>query len=247
MGWYEERFTPKQGRVECKCQQCERPYWLPPSHVGKRLTCGTECRAALNASVKKARETTCGHCGASFAPRPAQLASGNGRFCSVKCAAYGNRQLWKPEARLKAKAALMAAIESGAFVPRKGPKHAQWKGGPSEATRRRTLSGKNKEQLRKYRAARPDVQREAAHRRQSAKVERLPRGTVKRIGSLQRWKCAVCHGCLCRLGYHMDHIMPLAKGGQHTPGNIQLLCPTCNVRKSAKHPIDFMQQRGFLL
>lgn len=41
--------------------------------------------------------------------------------------------------------------------------------------------------------------------------------------------------------------MPLAKGGEHTPFNIQLLCPRCNVRKSAKHPVDFMQENGYLL
>lgn len=45
----------------------------------------------------------------------------------------------------------------------------------------------------------------------------------------------------------MDHIMPLALGGTNTDDNIQLLCPTCNRSKHAKHPVDFMQQRGFLL
>jgi 5-methylcytosine-specific restriction endonuclease McrA len=45
----------------------------------------------------------------------------------------------------------------------------------------------------------------------------------------------------------MDHIMPLARGGKHSPANIQLLCPPCNLRKSAKHPIDYMRQLGWLL
>ena len=41
--------------------------------------------------------------------------------------------------------------------------------------------------------------------------------------------------------------MPLARGGKHEASNLQLLCPPCNMSKNAKHPIDFMQQRGFLL
>jgi 5-methylcytosine-specific restriction endonuclease McrA len=45
----------------------------------------------------------------------------------------------------------------------------------------------------------------------------------------------------------MDHIIPLALGGTNTDDNIQLLRAKCNKQKGAKHPIDFMQQRGFLL
>lgn len=48
-------------------------------------------------------------------------------------------------------------------------------------------------------------------------------------------------------GYHVDHIQPLALGGSNDKTNLQLLCPTCNTKKSAKHPIDFMQSRGLLL
>jgi 5-methylcytosine-specific restriction endonuclease McrA len=47
--------------------------------------------------------------------------------------------------------------------------------------------------------------------------------------------------------YHLDHIVPLAIGGTNTDDNIQLLRQKCNQQKSAKHPIDFMQSRGFLL
>lgn len=42
-------------------------------------------------------------------------------------------------------------------------------------------------------------------------------------------------------------IVPLALGGTNTDGNMQLLRSTCNQKKHAKHPVDFMQQRGFLL
>lgn len=40
---------------------------------------------------------------------------------------------------------------------------------------------------------------------------------------------------------------PLARGGTNQRTNLQLLCPPCNLSKSAKDPIDFMQSRGFLL
>lgn len=72
-------------------------------------------------------------------------------------------------------------------------------------------------------------------------------GRITRLMKLQKGKCAVCCCNLIETGKHIDHIMPLALGGSHDDQNIQLLCPTCNLTKSAKHPVDFMQSRGFLL
>lgn len=100
---------------------------------------------------------------------------------------------------------------------------------------------------RQWRAVNGDKAREHAHKRAGAKVGRLPRGTVQRLGQLQRWKCAACRSDLRKTGYHRDHIVPLVRGGAHEPSNIQLLCPPCNLSKGAKHPVDFMRQRGALL
>lgn len=46
---------------------------------------------------------------------------------------------------------------------------------------------------------------------------------------------------------HLDHIVPVAMGGPNIDENIQLLRQRCNNQKHSKHPVDFMQQRGFLL
>lgn len=62
----------------------------------------------------------------------------------------------------------------------------------------------------------------------------------------QRGRCACCHADLAG-GFHRDHILPLTLGGSGDIGNIQLLCATCNISKNCKHPVDFMQSRGFLL
>ena len=69
---------------------------------------------------------------------------------------------------------------------------------------------------------------------------------IKQLFRLQRGKCACCHVSIAD-GYHVDHIQPLALGGSNDKANLQLLCPTCNLRKSAKHPVDFMRETGRLL
>lgn len=75
---------------------------------------------------------------------------------------------------------------------------------------------------------------------------RLSKDIVARLLKLQRGKCACC-GLALGDNYHLDHRMPLALGGKNIDDNMQLLRATCNVHKGAKHPIDFMQKRGFLL
>jgi 5-methylcytosine-specific restriction endonuclease McrA len=69
---------------------------------------------------------------------------------------------------------------------------------------------------------------------------------IPRLCELQKWKCASC-GCSVKAKWHVDHIMPLARGGLHDRRNLQILCPGCNVRKSDKHPVDWAQANGRLL
>lgn len=75
------------------------------------------------------------------------------------------------------------------------------------------------------------------------------RGVAKHCRDLlvvQKWRCVVCRSDL-KLGKNLDHVIPLASGGRHEIGNFQWLCPPCNGSKAAKHPVDFMQSRGFLI
>lgn len=112
----------------------------------------------------------------------------------------------------------------------------------------------NRAELRLYnaniRAENPEAHRIRLQNRRARKLAaggKLSSGLSDRLFKLQRGKCAC--GCKQPLGtdYHLDHIMPLTLGGTNTDDNIQLLTATCNQQKHAKHPVDFMQQRGFLL
>lgn len=84
------------------------------------------------------------------------------------------------------------------------------------------------------------------NRRARESVGRLSTGLATKLFELQRGKCAYCRKPLGN-DWHLDHIMPLSRGGTNTDDNIQLLHSSCNQRKHAKHPVDFMQERGFLI
>lgn len=107
-----------------------------------------------------------------------------------------------------------------------------------------------KSRMATWKSTNPEAQRVININRRARKAKtpgRLSSDIAERLFKLQRGKC-VC-GCRQPLGnnYHRDHIMPLALGGTNTDDNIQLLRQQCNNQKHAKHPIEFMQQRGFLL
>ena len=111
----------------------------------------------------------------------------------------------------------------------------------------------NKEQLapkkKAWQTANLESSRRSDHKRRALKSRSggaLSKGLGEKLFSLQKGKCPCC-GLPLGDDYHMDHIIPLALGGPNTDDNIQLLRQRCNNQKHAKHPVDFMQSRGFLL
>jgi 5-methylcytosine-specific restriction endonuclease McrA len=69
---------------------------------------------------------------------------------------------------------------------------------------------------------------------------------VLAIGEAQGWKCHWCSKSV-RKRYHVDHIIPLSKGGGNGPRNLCITCQPCNQSKHAKDPIDWARQLGRLL
>jgi 5-methylcytosine-specific restriction endonuclease McrA len=68
---------------------------------------------------------------------------------------------------------------------------------------------------------------------------------IQQLLQLQRYCCAVCKSKLGK--YHVDHVVPLLRGGTNDRLNLQILCQPCNQKKHAKDPVRFMQEMGYLL
>lgn len=246
LGWHALRFTADARKVAVACAECQRAMYLPASKVAMYRRCSSECNAATRRSAVERRRRDCETCGTTFVPRGVQISNGGGRFCSQACNTAGRDALQAPEAKARAKQRVRELIAAGEIVKPRGPAHHSWKGGSDAQKARRRDSGKQAAGIRAYRKKNPHKVREFSTRRRGRKLARLPYGTIPTIGKAQRWKCAICRVGVSA-GYHVDHIVPLARGGAHEGRNLQLLCGTCNVRKSAKDPITYMQELGRLL
>lgn len=76
---------------------------------------------------------------------------------------------------------------------------------------------------------------------------KVTREMILKLIALQKDKCAACGIGFNKAKKHLDHIKPVAAGGNNEFGNLQYLCASCNLSKQARDPIEFMQSRGFLL
>lgn len=56
-------------------------------------------------------------------------------------------------------------------------------------------------------------------------------------------RCAYCNGPLLGAG-HIDHMIPVARGGKNETTNITLCCEPCNLAKHAKNVEEFLRWRS---
>ena len=69
---------------------------------------------------------------------------------------------------------------------------------------------------------------------------KLKKSDIDIMYDSQQGNCFYCDGELDN--YHIDHIIPLSKGGEHKLYNLVLSCPTCNLTKNAKDPEVFVNE-----
>jgi 5-methylcytosine-specific restriction endonuclease McrA len=94
-----------------------------------------------------------------------------------------------------------------------------------------------KARVRKWKSENPERRRElhrAAKHRYRTALKSLPYLPLNEqaMFEVQQGLCAVCRGTLHT--YHVDHIIPVSRGGWSVPANYQLLCVSCNLTKSSR-------------
>jgi 5-methylcytosine-specific restriction endonuclease McrA len=102
----------------------------------------------------------------------------------------------------------------------------------------------------KYKADHPQMEAEYRERnreklREVHRIEASPRRAIKASAGSDTihplivlehddGMCGICGDDVDPLKFHVDHVIPLARGGSHTYDNVQAAHPTCNIRKGAR-------------
>lgn len=99
------------------------------------------------------------------------------------------------------------------------------------------------ERTRRYYAANPDKVRAGRLRRRARIAQAEGTHTATDIQVQYERQKGKCYWCNERVGsdYHVDHIVPLARGGSNWPENLVIACPTCNLSKHDKLPHEWPQ------
>lgn len=117
------------------------------------------------------------------------------------------------------------------------------------------VSANNVARARRWLKANPDRAREIRlvsdrnrRARQRGAMGTQTKSDIAELIRRQRFRCAECGVSVRKKTFrHVDHIVPLARGGTNWPWNLQVLCPPCNLHKADKDPIKFAQSKGRLL
>lgn len=117
------------------------------------------------------------------------------------------------------------------------------------------------ERARKWREANPGADSAASRRWQEANPESVRRNAARYrarkldalihdVPEIMVWEFnpagpGCCNYCACELSFkdrrawHIDHVIPLARGGMHEIGNLVIACASCNLRKHDRTPDEW--------
>lgn len=81
-------------------------------------------------------------------------------------------------------------------------------------------------------------------RRRGAGVGPVPADLIQRLYRRQLGMCPLCGlGMVGVSGAHVDHIVPVSRGGQHVESNLQLTHALCNLRKGNRYSARMIPRR----
>lgn len=86
-----------------------------------------------------------------------------------------------------------------------------------------------------------EIRRAASRRRKARKrgaIGTFTTADIRQIYEMQKGRCWYCQ-CDISEGYHIDHRIPLSRGGTNWPNNLVLTCPHCNLSKHNKLPHEW--------
>ncbi len=173
---------------------------------------------------------------AEKAKRKAYRAEHKEDFVAKEAAYYAANKEERAAYRAAHKAQI--AAKDAAYRASHKDKRATW-----NATYSATHRGDRSVYNATYHKANPEKSRAADNRRRARKQGAegsYTEGDIKAQYTRQKGKCFWC-GKRVGKDYHVDHVVPLSRGGSNWPENLVISCATCNLQKRDKMPHEWAQ------
>lgn len=105
-----------------------------------------------------------------------------------------------------------------------------------------------RQRMRARRAAYPEKVKADKQRRRALESNAEGMHTADDIKARYERQKGRCYWCNVKVGnnYHVDHVVPLSRGGTNWADNIVIACPTCNLSKHDKLPHEWPQGNRLL-
>jgi hypothetical protein len=117
------------------------------------------------------------------------------------------------------------------------------------AAQQQRYQQENRDKLRAYyrrwRKNNRDVRRAHERKRQAAKKGQAGFRDANELWEMYHDQNELCAYCETPLfgDFHVDHMLPLSRGGIDGPENYAITCPPCNMAKHSKTAEEFMNRR----
>jgi hypothetical protein len=221
-GKYHPRFNG--GLHDIVCLNCKEIFQVKKNRINNGAKfCSFYCKNTFkllnpNLYKKTKNNCTCKSCGKEFHLKQSSINRGRGNYCSKKC---------------------QSEYQKISMADNLNPNYKHGKSYDYKFY---------KATMDKWRKNNKHIV--SIHSRKQKSIRRCAEGkfSSKQIRELMIKQKSKCNNCFIKIDkkYHIDHIMPIKLGGNNYIDNIQLLCPTCNMRKGAKHPLDWAAENGRL-
>jgi len=98
------------------------------------------------------------------------------------------------------------------------------------------------EKVKEWQRKNPEKHRANKSKYRSRVINAPGSHTAEDIKLHYKTQCGRCWWCQVELGnsWHVDHRIPLSRGGNNGTGNIVIACPTCNLSKNDKMPWEWI-------
>lgn len=242
------------------CGQCKSAFDVLPHRKDAARFCGRKCFGLSLKSQTGANARfwngggvafVCEWCKSATIVKKSRLnRTTSPRFCSLVCATNfrdalktlcvceicGKGELVKPSRKKSYKYCSKDCRHKADSINKRGDNNPLWNGGVTATQASKNWQKKN-----------PDKRRENGARRRARKANAPEVETIDRLYVIRRDE-STCYLCKKKVEpdeIHLDHVMPLIRGGSHTYENLKVSCRFCNQSKHDKTLEEYLTWRGF--